>query len=74
MVYPNPTSNGVLINLENNEVNSLSVFSITGQDLTQKVNYEIKESNQLSIYLSSLTGGYYFIYLNDETVVKVLKL
>lgn len=58
-VYPNPTSNGVRINIgENNSLSSIQLFNIQGQIL--------RKVNSSHIDLSSFSSGIYFLKVHTD--------
>lgn len=69
VVYPNPTSSYVYIN--NNDINSISIFDINGRKLFETTTYD---KNQ-GIYLGGLNSGIYFIKIqSDNTNIENIKI
>jgi len=72
MVYPNPASSIVNIATENNNINNISVFDITGKEVVS-----VKEVglNNTSIDVSNLDKGIYLLKVTTENnAQKTLKL
>jgi hypothetical protein len=66
-LYPNPVSNNLNINFENNLENAnLKIISITGQTVLEKQNIS---GNNFNFDVSSLTNGMYIVQVNDVNSV-----
>jgi|GEM_PF-2390899 len=63
LLYPNPTKDIVQLSLTKNEIESISIQSVTGAVVYEMEN--IKESN-LSIDVSHLNDGVYFVLIEDS--------
>ncbi|NVK52124.1 MAG: T9SS type A sorting domain-containing protein [Flavobacteriaceae bacterium] len=71
MVYPNPTSNKITINLKSSSKGEFRVFNLQGQ----LVQYEkANEINNKSIDISKLSNGTYFVRLNIEGGIVTKKI
>ena len=66
-IYPNPTSEKLFISSENNHIQSISIFSVSGKKVK-----EITASPISSIDVSNLSKGIYFIkiFSSEGNVVK----
>lgn len=74
-VYPNPAINEVAIysEVDNQELVNVSVVDISGRRVIEKKSYSIKSGGFVSIDISQLQEGVYFINIeaeNSSTVVK----
>jgi hypothetical protein len=67
-VYPNPATSEITITANN--INSVQVMNMLGQVVYNKAYVQQKK---LTIDISALPTGMYFIKVNDEYVQKVLK-
>ena len=71
-IYPNPTSGQLFISSENNQIKSVSIFSVLGKKVK-----EIVASSITSIDVSNLSKGIYFIKISSSegnVVKKFIKL
>ena len=70
LIYPNPTSGIVNIQLEGNNINQLTITDINGRVIISK---EVN-GNECSADLSNYNKGVYFITLrNEKTTSKIIK-
>jgi hypothetical protein len=69
-IYPNPTSDRITINSENNQINSIMISDIGGKIIYS--NDQI-ESISTDIDLSSFSDGMYFVTLNNSITNKIIK-
>lgn len=67
MIYPNPAQNKTIITCSDVNINDLdlSVFSISGQDLTQQVE-SCKTGNSINLNVSQLSKGNYIYRLTNK--------
>jgi hypothetical protein len=76
-VYPNPTNGMLNIGSSNNLDNAkVSVFDIAGRALNNSVNAKHNSSNELSLNMSQLASGVYFITIEDrdhKSTKKIIK-
>lgn len=74
-LYPNPVKDDLYISMtERNNIQSISVFSITGRQLLKRENINNKE---YSLNLSSLNSGIYLIRIEDingQTAIKKISV
>ncbi len=71
-IYPNPTNGKVTIDLGSNNLKvNLKVNNINGQLIQEKSNINTK---QIALDLSNHPKGVYFITLQNETNIRVVKL
>lgn len=68
-VYPNPASNTINIESATQTINSLQLYDLTGKRLLERSN---TNSNQLSLDVSSIAKGIYFIQLNNQVTKKII--
>ena len=61
-IYPNPVTNTLFINAENLEIESLTIYSVSGQEIITQ-----KSPETLSIDVSGLSKGLYFIELTSNS-------
>jgi PKD repeat protein len=76
-VYPNPTTNLSIINLEgyeNTEV-SVALYNVMGQKITQVYNGTVESPSFITeVDLTNLTKGLYFIKLDTDQAHETIKL
>jgi hypothetical protein len=60
-IYPNPTTNTVTLYSDLIEMNQVSIFDITGQEVTDSVKIVKSTEGALQIDLSNLNAGTYFV-------------
>lgn len=76
-VYPNPTNGLLNIGSSNNLDNAkVSVFDISGRILSNSVNAKHTSSNELSLNMSQLASGVYFVTIEDrdhKSTKKIIK-
>lgn len=65
-VYPNPTDHFLSLNWTNSETASIKLFDLFGTDLTGKICSIVQTQNLLTLDLSSLSPGTYFIQVETE--------
>lgn len=58
-VYPNPSNNYIYLQLKNESLFSATIFSVIGQ--------RIMESNDITVDVSSLESGIYFMYIKTSS-------
>jgi hypothetical protein len=71
-IYPNPTQGLIQIKAVSNELNELKVFSASGKDITQKLQFIINKTESITLDLSNLPAGLYYIKTKN-TATKVFK-
>lgn len=71
-LYPNPVSNVLSLVANESLSRGIVVFDLLGNDITDRLTVAIKGERELTLDVSSLIAGYYFIKLEAE-VVKFLK-
>lgn len=75
-IHPNPTLELLMLKGYNSKINEISVIDIANKSLA--VNCEIKSENELSVKVSSLKPGIYFLKINNQNkptcYFKLLKL
>ena len=71
-IYPNPSTNQIIIKGSSNELKETLIYNRLGQNVTSLVNQVITNENQLVIDLSKLKSGMYYIK-TKTTVNKVCK-
>lgn len=64
-IYPNPACDVVYVNLGDEQVKDVQIFSIEGKKL--------KESNSIPVDIRELQKGIYFLKINGIYVVKLVK-
>ncbi len=69
-LYPNPVSSGT-VRVQGNNISSIAVYNISGQQLTVPVTYGVSE-NDLNI--SGLSSGNYVVRVATANSVNILKL
>jgi len=67
--YPNPAQNQITIKAENIKINKIEIFDITGKIVKQlSINNE-----KLTIDISDLQNGDYFVKINNAETIKFIK-
>jgi len=61
VIYPNPTNNQITIQASEQELSSIKIYNVLGQDVTNQTKQLSKSDNNLVIDLSSLTNGIYSV-------------
>ena len=70
ILYPNPTSGNLQIDVPGNEVGSISIYDVAG-----KLQKHIISKGELTVLdLSSLESGLHFIYIRSQKGMKVEKV
>lgn len=64
VIYPNPTNGLITLFGSNIEVKSISVFNSAGQDVSNQTAIKQERNPQVSVDLSSLPYGFYFLHTN----------
>ena len=67
-IYPNPTSNYIVVESSNNY--KIDIIDLTGKEIL----HSFTNSNKVSLDLSDLNKGVYFIRLSFENTIKTEKL
>ncbi len=71
-IYPNPANESLFIEFnETDNVNSISITDISGNIVTNINSFS--ELNQIEIDLANYTSGIYFVLINTDNGVEVLK-
>lgn len=70
-IYPNPTQHLVTVSLDNDMLNTVTVLDVSGKSV---LTYENINSKEISIDLSMLDSGLYFIRLKQGNTAGVQKL
>ena len=60
-IYPNPTDNLITVVGSTNELSEVRLFNVVGQDVTNLTRINSLNSSTLSIDLSQLAGGVYYV-------------
>lgn len=68
-VFPNPVLNNLNISFTSSVEHSISLYSVTGQELLNKGK---ETSNDINLDLSNLESGVYFLKVNNKTI-RILK-
>jgi len=69
-IYPNPTSNNVIVELLTNEISTLEVYDVSGKFLfTESLNKEINTIN-----IEKLTSGIYFFKVSSSEGISTNKI
>jgi len=71
-IYPNPTSNNLILEFSNNKINSIKIFDMTGKQVIEKT--EIRQNEMID--LSNFDSGIYNIRIftdNETLTTKILK-
>lgn len=66
--YPNPTKNNVFIEGEQLNLDKITIYNIFGQEVTRAVSLEKLNEHQVSINLSHLASGTYYIKSGVSTL------
>jgi choice-of-anchor B domain-containing protein len=69
-VYPNPVSTVVTIRSNNNPIQTMSVYDVSGKLLISETDLNV-QTKQLNI--ASLSQGMYFLNVNNQTVKRIIK-
>lgn len=72
-IYPNPTSGMLTITSASNLINSkVDIYDVTGRRLMDEINVKQIDDKRLSVDMSSLSSGAYFISIetNSNKIVK----
>ncbi len=73
IIYPNPTSDSITIkNKASNSITDLELVNINGQAVFQKKNTDY--ADELTLDLSSLTAGMYFLKVNFKGTIVTKKI
>lgn len=70
-LYPNPTQGNVTIQLENEAIASLNVYTLTGKKV--QINH-VQEGNQIQLRTAELPAGTYLVRIEDTDAVRVARL
>ena len=70
-IYPNPATNQLTISSEQLIIEKVEILDITGKML--QIYQEFKTLDKLSINISSLDKGIYFIRINNESISRFVK-
>jgi PKD repeat protein len=77
LVYPNPVKEVLYINLKNtgDEINKISVMDMSGREVKRITSFEIQTASDglLSLDVSSMSPGVYFIQFSGKEVNPVIK-
>ncbi len=68
-LYPNPASDEINIYSANESIHSIQLFDLTGKRLMTQ---EVLDNNQLSLDVSAIAKGIYFIQLNNQVTKKII--
>ena len=70
-LYPNPVKNQLFLNSKNSDTNlKIKIFNIASQQLkTQNLDFE----SQISLDVSNLSSGIYFLNIEDENRITTVK-
>ena len=68
-LYPNPVNNHITIESTEN-INTIEILSVTGNIIKQLT---IEQLNNLTIDITTLKKGIYFIKINDNKTIKFVK-
>lgn len=63
-IYPNPANETININLENDVVNFVSIYTLTGQ--------KIMETNQATFGIREIKPGIYIVKVNEKFIKKLI--
>lgn len=69
-IYPNPVEDVLVIQTAKEIIESVNIFNANGQ-LVKK--YKDLSSNEITLSLTDLSKGIYFVFINNQTVKKVIK-
>ena len=69
-LYPNPTSNSLTISNDDFAIESVQVINLQGQVLYKS---NALNQNEVTIDLSNYSNGMYFVNVNNQTNIKVIK-
>ena len=69
-VYPNPASTVITIRSNNNPIQTMSVYDVSGKLLISETDLNV-QTKQLNI--ASLSQGMYFVNVNKQTVKRIIK-
>jgi len=72
-LHPNPATSEVFISGQALDAGTIKVFNLFGEDITTQVNIQQKSFNQLSMDISELKSGSYFVS-NALNFVKFIKI
>lgn len=68
-IYPNPANEQLNISSQNEAINQLQLYDISGKLLMNQQNIE---STQVTLNVAQLSEGIYFLRLNNQTTKKVI--
>ncbi len=68
-IYPNPASSELTINSKSLPIESIQLFDITGKQLLEMGNIN---QNEVSLNVSTLSQGIYFLKLNNQVTQKII--
>lgn len=71
-VYPNPTTGEVKIIAQENDLQSIRLFNLIGQDLTSSIVKTNYNSTKCTINLQALDKGFYYLNVGNETKLILL--
>ena len=66
VLFPNPVANTIFIKNSDKQINTLSIYSIFGQEIITK-----KNTNKIDV--SHLKSGMYFVKINNNQTIKFIK-
>jgi biopolymer transport protein ExbB len=66
-IYPNPTSNKIIVEANEHELQQLKVYDMLGQEVTLLTSQSSLQNNKIEIDLSGLSSGVYFIKTTTTT-------
>ena len=81
MVYPNPTTGKFWVSIPSGQVTShkyqvtrIEIYNVYGEKIHHDVNFQINQSSNLQIDLSSQPAGIYFVRFRNESGIYSAKL
>ncbi|WP_336375823.1 choice-of-anchor B family protein [Aureisphaera galaxeae] len=69
-IFPNPSSDQITVVSENQNINNIAIFDVTGKQLIDMSNMDVQRQN---ISISSLAEGIYFININNLITKRIVK-
>ncbi|GAB5398613.1 MAG: hypothetical protein Aureis2KO_01980 [Aureisphaera sp.] len=69
-IFPNPSSDEITVVSENENINNIVIYDITGKQLLSVSNIDVERQN---ITISSFAEGIYFVNINNLITKRILK-